>query len=265
MTKIWITRPTVDALRFCKEFEAAQLPLLLAPTLYSLLDVEFLDLDPQLFLKAPSVGAFVATSRNGVRALSQMKDLEKFSHLPFFTVGKATGELARSFGFEDIRVGPGRAEELLPLICEYDRSNDDGDPKRILNLRGDEQAFQLKAALETELPSMNNQFEDVLCYRMKEAKELSKKLFNELKNKEIRAVVLMSPRTARVYGSLMKFYDFKQVVAQIQHFCLSEAVADVLRGELVDLVCGLDLPAIEVSSFPSQSHMIDCIKKTYSD
>lgn|GEM_PF-277215 len=265
MTKIWITRPLGDATRFCKDLDAAQLPVSLTPTIYSLLDVEFLEIDAERFLKFPAIGAFVATSRNGVRALSQMKDFEKFSHLPFFTVGKATGELARSFGFKDIRVGPGRAEELLPLICEYDRSYDDSDPKRILNLRGDEQAFHLKAAIEADLTSMNNQFEDVLCYRMKEANELSEEVLNELKNNGIRAVVLMSPRTARVYGSLMKFYDFKREVAQIQHFCLSEAVADVLRGELVDPDCGFDLPAIEVSSFPSQSHMIDCIKKTYSD
>ncbi len=277
LSKIWITRPSEDARRFCQELEPADLPVPLTPTLYSLLDVEFLDLDPQLFLNSSPVGALVATSRNGVRAFSQMKDFEKYIHLPFFTVGKATGELARSIGFKDVRVGPGRAEDLLPLIREYDQAccdevsgnkarddevSDDGSSKRIVNLRGDEQAFALKAAFETHNPPLNGLFEDVLCYRMKEADELSLEVLNEFKNNDIQAVVLMSPRTARVYCSLMKLYDFKQQVAKIQHFCLSDAVADVLKRELMDFKSEFELPFIRVSSFPSQSHMIDCIKET---
>ncbi len=270
LSKIWITRPLEDALRFCKELEHAELPVPLTPTLYSLLDVEFLDLDPQLFLNSPPLGALVATSRNGVRAFSHMKDFEKYTHLPFFTVGKATGELVRSLGFKDVHVGSGRAEGLLPLIREYDQAcgdevSDDGSLKRIVNLRGDEQAFALKAALETHNPPLNGLFEDVLCYRMKETKELSLDVLNEFKSNEIKAVVLMSPRTARVYCSLMKFYDLQQQVAKIQHFCLSDAVADVLKRELIDLKSGFELPFIRISSFPSQSHMIDCIKETFGE
>ena len=270
MSKIWITRPLEDALRFCKELEAAELLVPLTPTLYSLLDVEFLDLDSQLFLNFPPLGALVATSRNGVRAFSQMKDFEKYTHLPFFTVGKATGELARSIGFKDVHVGPGRAEGLLPLIREYDQACGDkvcggGFSKRIVNLRGDEQAFALKTAFETHNPPLNGLFEDVLCYRMKEADELSLDVLNEFKSNEIKAVVLMSPRTARVYCSLMRFYDLQQKVAKIQHFCLSDAVADVLKRELIDLKSGFELPFIRISSFPSQSHMIDCIKETFRE
>ncbi|GAA6211516.1 uroporphyrinogen-III synthase [Hyphomicrobiales bacterium 4NK60-0047b] len=262
MFKIWITRPELDARRFCEELEAADLAVSVTPTFYSLLDVEFLDLDPQLFLNSPPVGALVATSRNGVRAFSQMKDFEKYTHLPFFTVGKATGELARLIGFKDVRVGPGRAEGLLPLIREYDQGCDDGISKRIVNLRGDEQSFALKVEFESDHTPMKHQFEDVICYQMKEANELSSELINELKNNEIGAVVLMSPRTARVYSSLMKLYDLKQHVVNIQHFCLSETVADVLKCELVDQQLGIELPFVDVSSFPSQSRMIDCIKET---
>lgn len=275
MYKIWITRPELDARRFSEELEAVDLPVSVTPTFYSLLDVEFLDLDPQLFLNFPPLGALIATSRNGVRALSHMKDFEKYTHLPFFTVGKATGELVRSLGFKDVRVGSGRAEGLLPLIREYDQVSgnevhgdvvsDDGSLKRIVNLRGDEQAFALKAALETDNPPLKGLFEDVLCYRMKEADELSLDVLNEFISNEIKAVVLMSPRTARVYCSLMRFYDLKQQVAKIQHFCLSDAVADVLKRELIDLKSGFELPFIRISSFPSQSHMIDCIKETFRE
>lgn len=266
MYKIWITRPELDARRFCEELEAVDLPVSVTPTFYSLLDVEFLDLDPRLFLNFPPLGALVATSRNGVRAFSQMKDFEKYTHLPFFTVGKATGELARSIGLKDVHVGPGRAEGLLPLIREYDQAcSDDGSLKRIVNLRGDEQAFALKAALETHNPPLKGLFEDVLCYRMKEADELSLDVLNEFKSNEIKAVVLMSPRTARVYCSLMRFYDLQQQVAKIQHFCLSDAVADVLKRVLIDLKSGFELPFIRISSFPSQSHMIDCIKETFGE
>ena len=177
----------------------------------------------------------MATSRNGVRALSQMKSFESLTALPFFTVGKATGELARSLGFEDVRVGPGRAEQLLPLILEYDQSCFDDVTQRILNLRGDEQSFDMKTAFEKSDLPLNSQFEDVVSYHMQEADELSPEVINALKNNEITAVVLMSPRTARIYCRLMKQNELITELKDIRHFCLSEAVADVLKEELADL------------------------------
>ena len=221
------------------------------------------------FFTSPPIGALVATSRNGVRSIAQLEDFEKFTSLPFFTVGEATGELARSFGFEDVRVGPGRAEQLLPLITEFDQSSQIDGSCRIVNLRGDEQSFDLKSAVDKIVPTFKHQFEDVLSYKMREACELSPELLNEIKNKEITAVVLMSPRTARIYCRLMKQYGFVSHLEHIRHFCLSEAVATELKDQLLGLEVVSDrtdgFPPVIVSSFPSQSHMIDCIKDAYFD
>lgn len=269
LSKIWITRPKLDATRFCDELEAANLPVPLTPRVYSLLDAEFLDLDAHVFFTSPPIGALVATSRNGVRAIAQLEGFEKFTSLPFFTVGEATAELARSFGFEDVRVGPGRAEQLLPLITEFDQSSQIDGSCRIINLRGDEQSFDLKYAVDKIIPTFKHQFEDVLSYQMREASELSPELMNEIKNKEITAVVLMSPRTARIYCRLMKQYGFVSHLEHIRHFCLSEAVATELRDQLTDIEPLSDrldgLLSVSISSFPSQSHMIDCIKGAYFD
>ncbi|MBO6551103.1 MAG: uroporphyrinogen-III synthase [Rhizobiales bacterium] len=269
MSKIWITRPELDATRFCDELAAANLPVPLTPRVYSLLEAEFFDLDAHVFFTSPPIGALVATSRNGVRSIAQLEDFEKFTSLPFFTVGEATGELARSFGFEDVRVGPGRAEQLLPLITEFDQSSQIDGSCRIVNLRGDEQSFDLKSAVDKIVPTFKHQFEDVLSYKMREACELSPELLNEIKNKEITAVVLMSPRTARIYCRLMKQYGFVSHLEHIRHFCLSEAVATELKDQLLGLEVVSDrtdgFPPVIVSSFPSQSHMIDCIKDAYFD
>ena len=138
-----------------------------------------------------------------------------------------------------------------------------------MNLRGHEQSFDLKLAVDKIVPAFKHQFEDVLSYQMREAYELSPEMMNEIKNKKITAVVLMSPRTARIYCRLMKQYGFMSHLQHIRHFCLSEAVAAELIDQLADVEplsdCLDGLLSVSISSFPSQSHLIDCIKGAYFD
>jgi uroporphyrinogen-III synthase len=56
--------------------------------------------------------ALLFTSANAVRALDDRVDRT----VPAYAVGTATAEAARAAGFESVTVGPGRIEELIPLI-----------------------------------------------------------------------------------------------------------------------------------------------------
>lgn len=59
-----------------------------------------------------SVDALLVTSANGARALDDRLD----RGLRVYAVGEATAEAARSAGFGTVIAGPGRIEELVPII-----------------------------------------------------------------------------------------------------------------------------------------------------
>lgn len=260
MKKIWITRPKNDAQRFCDALQNAELLGVFEPVIEPLLDVEHLDEDLDDLFSQPSIGAVIATSRNAVRAISQKTHVEQLFHLPFFAVGQSTGDLAKSLGFEDVRVGGGRGADLLPLIREFDGQAKTAEPKKLLLLRGDVQAFDLKSELEKEEPVLKHEVVEILCYQMREAEHLSDEMLRDLRAGNIEVVVLLSPRTAKVYKQLIGKHGLEVEASGLQHFCLSEAVADVLKFGPEKERHGFNPIHLEISEFPSQDHLIDCIK-----
>lgn len=260
MKKIWITRPKNDAQRFCDALQHAELLEVFEPVIEPLLDVEHLDVGLDDLFSQPSIGAVIATSRNAVRAISQKTHVEQFFHLPFFAVGHSTGDLAKCLGFEDVRVGGGRGADLLPLIREFDGQTNTPEPMKYFLLRGDVQAFDLKSELEKGEPALKHQVVEILCYQMREAEQLSDEMLRNLRAGNIKVVVLLSPRTAKVYKQLIGKYGLGAEASGLQHFCLSEAVADVLKFGPENERNGFNPIHIEISEFPSQNHLIDCIK-----
>ncbi len=260
MKKIWITRPKEDAQRFCDALQNAGLLRVYEPVIQSLLDVEHLDVDLGGLLSQPSIGAVIATSRNAVRAISQKTHVEQLFHLPFFAVGESTGDLAKSFGFEDVRVGGGRGADLLPLIREFDGQAHTPEPMKYFLLRGDVQAFDLKSELEKGELALKHEVVEILCYQMREAEHLSDEILGDLLAGHIEVVVLLSPRTAKVYKQLIGKHGLEAEASRLQHFCLSEAVADVLKFGPENERNGFNPIHIEISKFSSQDHLIDCIK-----
>lgn len=260
LKKIWITRPKKDAHRFYDALQNAGLLRVYEPVIEPLLDVEHLDVDLGGLLSQSSIGAVIATSRNAVRAISQETHVEQLFHLPFFAVGQSTGDLAKSLGFEDVRVGDGRGADLLPLIREFDGQAKTAEPKKLLLLRGDIQAVDLKSELEKGEPALKHQVVEILCYQMREAEQLSDEMLRNLRAGNIKVVVLLSPRTAKVYKQLIGKYGLGAEASGLQHFCLSEAVSDVLKFGPENERNGFNPIHIEISEFPSQDHLIDCIK-----
>lgn len=260
LKKIWITRPKNDAQRFCDALQNAGLLGVFEPVIEPLLDVEHLDVDLGRLLSQTSIGAVIATSRNAVRAISQNIHMERLFHFPFFAVGQSTGDLAKSLGFEDVRIGGGRGADLLPLIREFDGNTHTSERMKYFLLRGDIQAFDLKSALEKGEPALTHQVVEILCYQMREAEQLSDEMLVELRAGHIEAVVLLSPRTAKVYKQLICKHGLGAQASGLQHFCLSEAVADVLKFGPETEKNDFNPIHLDISEFPSQDHLIDCIK-----
>ena len=60
---------------------------------------------------------------------------------------------------------------------------------------------------------------------MQAATTLSDDTIEQLALGEIEGVILMSPRTATIYASLMRKHGLVSVARGLVHFCLSEAIA----------------------------------------
>lgn len=260
MKKIWITRPKKDSQRFCDALQRAGLLGVYEPVIHSLLDVEFLDIDFDHLHSQHTIGALIATSRNAVRGISRMPHVEKYFHLPFFAVGQSTGDLAKSLGFKDVRIGRGRAADLLPLIREFDGQTQSPEFMNYFLLRGDVQAFDLKSELDKGEPALKHEVHELMCYQMREAEQLSDEIIEGLRTATLEAVVLLSPRTAQVYKGLIDKHGLGAQASELHHFCLSEAVADVLRCGPKNDVNGFNPKNLDISDFPSQDHLIDCIQ-----
>ena len=67
-----------------------------------------------------------------------------------------------------------------------------------------------------------------VVYRSVAAKSLSEETVEQLAEGEIEGVILLSPRTAAVYASLMRRQGLSTVARTLTHFCVP--VNDVLLG-----------------------------------
>ena len=212
--RLLVTRPQPDTDVQAEKLNALGHEVIAAP----LLEVEFLEVSPLPFDAAQ---ALIATSRNGLRALASSPELQAALKLPLYAVGKATADLARELGFNEIHPGPGTAEELLPLIA----SECDPAAGALLHLAGERQAFDLKTALEDK----KFKVEQPVVYRILLADSFAEGAREALGKGILDGVILMSPATAQTYVALVDASDLRHRVAKLTYFCLSHAVAEPLK------------------------------------
>lgn len=257
---IWITRPREDGLRLQSELSHIGLCSIVEP----LSEVEYIAFD--LFKLADATGLLV-TSRNGLKGFAAVENknagCEDFKSIveilkgrPLFAVGEATGLFAQDLGFRDVRVGGGRAETLIELMLIEAAKASKGVGQKIYHFRGDKIAFDLEAALnERGGEASEVQLVPVHCYKLNEVQRLRSDFIEKLTKRDIKGVVLMSPRATRVYIRLIKHHQLENFVQQMDHCCLSAAVADPLQET--------EIKKVSVSAFPDQTHMTGLLKSLY--
>ena len=214
---VLITRPERDCADLTSRIAALGCELSVGP----LLDIAFEEIQPDALSSASSL---IATSRNGLRALAVSPGLDGARALPLYVVGPATASLARDLGFQQIREGAGTAADLVPLICNAGPA----ERRHLVHLAGDHLAFDLAGALNdtgirvTTLPA----------YRSVAAKTLPPKVIALLATRTLDAVVLMSPRSALVWASLVLALPLKVDLTKVVHVCMSPAVAHAAAESL---------------------------------
>jgi len=203
------------------------------------------ELMPEAIDDLDGVTALIATSRNALRALSQSPYLHDAVAIPLFAVGRATAEEARHLGFERIAVGPGSGTGFASAIA----GTLDPADGLILHLAGD----VLAGDLAGELQELGFRVLQPVVYRMKAAEALSEGTTEAIGEGAVDGVVLMSPRTARIYAGLIKRQGLADAAAEMVHVCLSDTVA---RG-----LAPLGNVPTEVAETPSLNAVLEVIQR----
>jgi len=209
-----VTRPEPDALKLRAALEQRGHQATVEP----LLSVSFDEADE---FDLDGVQALIATSRHALRALRAHPLRAAARKLPLFAVGRATASEGRALGFETVITGAGRLEELVAHVVAVT------DPAAglMLHLAGDTLAGDLKGDLE----SHGFRVLQRVVYRMRAVNALGEEAIEQLASGEIDGVILMSPRTAALYATLMRKHGLTAVARRLIHFCLSSQIAQRLK------------------------------------
>lgn len=230
--RLLVTRPESEAHATAKMLRSAGHEVLVEPMLI---------VQPvrDVALPLDGVDALIVTSANALRALEHHPEIDRLMALPLFAVGTATGELATRMGFRSVTAGPGTVGELMAVIQGAVA------PKRtLLHLAGD----VLAADLETPLVRTGLALRSAVVYRTTEQNRLSAAAEAALRSGGVDGVILMSPRTARVFAALCRAAGL--TLDGVAHYCLSEACAQSL---------GPDARNIRIAATPELSALLKLI------
>ncbi len=209
--RVLITRPREDALPLARALAEIGVDSLIEP----LLSIEYLDDPPPL----DGVQALLMTSANGVRAFARLGSERA---LPLFAVGDATARTAVGEDFENIFSAAGDVAALAELVT----AKCDPGGGELLHVAGTRVAGDLAG----RLAGGGFKYRRAVLYAAKKSESLSAEARDALRAGDIAGVVLYSPRTARTFAELVRGGGLEDILANIDAFCLSAAVADALSG-----------------------------------
>jgi uroporphyrinogen-III synthase len=209
LLRVLITRPRPQALELARRLEAQGDIALIEP----LLRVEPILEVPDL----KGVQAILLTSANAVPALS-----EAAKRLPVFAVGAATAAAARRAGCPAVVSAGGAGEDLARLVAG--RCRPDGGA--LLHLCGEQVATEPAASLIAAGFALRRR----AVYRTEAADALLPGTAEALRRREVDAVLLLSPRTARTFALLVGRHGLEACLGATAAICLSAAVAEPCRA-----------------------------------
>ena len=168
--------------------------------------------------------------------------LGPYRHKPVLAVGEATARAARREGALDVTAAAGDWEDLADLALDRGKA-----PQRFLHLVGSEQAGELDKVLRAE----GHGYAAIVVYRASPSDALTARTKAALSRGGIDAVTLFSPRSARIWRSLIEAEDFADTIQDLIAVCLSPAVAAAID----------DWPWREVRTAErrDQNALLDCL------
>ena len=215
--RLLITRPREDA----EVLAALLLERGVEAVIEPLISVQDLD-GPGLDLAG--VQALLITSANGIRAFSRRQGDRDIA---VFAVGDASARAARGLGFGNVTSARGDVEALAAAV----EAALDPAAGVLVHVAGTRIAGDLAGALG----AVGFEVRREVLYEGLTARELSLETLDALAAGgqaagRLDGVVLFSPRTAAVLVSLMSDAGLSDAGRGLVAYCLSQAVADKLKG-----------------------------------
>ncbi|MCP4933261.1 MAG: uroporphyrinogen-III synthase [bacterium] len=210
-----ITRPRQDAIDMASLLEDLGHHAIISPVM------QVNCLRPTL-PHAAFLHGLVITSRNALRCLEKIADLQEYHHLPFFAVGDNSAQQARDFGFTKINQGAGRARDLVPVIKEVFVGT---QRPKIYHPTGIKKAFDLAPPLAQTGIRLVEQ----IIYETSPANNLAHDAIDAITSNKLDGVVLMSPQSAKYFHALVRQNQLEDEMSKISFLCLSTNVADALE------------------------------------
>jgi len=233
--RLLVTRPREDAEAFAAILEGRSHEVVVAP----LLELRFL---PGGDIPLLNIQAVLATSANGVRAFAA-RSPER--NLPLYVVGPQSAEAATRAGFQNVVSADGDAAALIAKVVD---SINPANGK-LLHAGGVETAGRVKQALEER----GYQVEAVILYEAVPAETLPANADEALRTNMLDGVLMFSPRSARVFASLVTKAGLAQNCQNMDAFCISSATADALSP--------LPFARLAVAGSPNQAAMLDLLPR----
>ena len=228
--RVLVTRPLEDAERTAAELKARGHEAILAP----LMDIRFRS-GPLLTLDG--VQAILVTSANGIRALAVRS---KQRDLPIFAVGPQSAEAARNAGFADVKSANGDATALAEAVKGWARP----EAGPLFHAAGAE----TKGDLAARLSAAGFQVESEVLYEAVPAETLPPDAESALAGGEAEAVLLYSPRSARIFVACLMRAGLAESARRLTALCISDAAAAPLAA--------LPFRVVRVAGHPDQDRLL---------
>jgi uroporphyrinogen-III synthase len=228
--RVLVTRPSGDGEATAALLHARGHEALLAP----LMAIRFHD---GADIALDGVQAILATSANGVRALARRTTRRD---VPLFAVGRQTAQEARMHGFATVRSADGDGADLAKAAMGWAKPQDGA----LLHVAG----TNTKGDLAASLRASGFEVRIAVLYDAVAADALPDEAVQAIRNGALDAVLLFSPRGARIFANLAAGLDCSGVTA----VCISEAAAKALGG--------LALRAVLVAERPDQDALLARLK-----
>jgi uroporphyrinogen-III synthase len=231
--RVLVTRPIEDACRTQALLKARGHEAVVAP----LLEVTFHD-GPQIDLAG--VQAILATSANGVRALSRRTVRRD---LPLFAVGPQTAEAAREARFTSVQNCDGDAAALAQAVAA--RVSAQKGP--LLHAAGVEGESQLAKALNSSGFAVRTEY----LYEVTAVADLPAAARDVLAGGLLDAILLFSPHSARLFAESAGRNGLAAAASRLIAICISQATAEGLAP--------LAMREVRVAKRPNQASLLDCL------
>ena len=226
--KILVTRPAEDGAEIALRLAEMGHEALLAPLLA-------VRVHPGAALALDDVQAILATSANGVRALSQRTGVRD---IPVFAVGPQTALAAERAGFLRVRSANGDAAALVEKTRHW------AQPERgvLLHAAGAESGGQLAQTLS----GLGFKVRREILYRVDAAAELPAQAARALEQGQLDAALFFSPRSARIFVRLITQAGIP--TSSLVAICISANTAKALEG--------LQFSGMRVAATPDQAALL---------